>query len=463
MANQFIKVKSVSDLGIKRTYVPLENDADFRQIQKNAWAFRLAAEFKAMKDQGWSIGFFTLTYDEAHLPVVPKMFWKDEADFERKCCFSRSDIREFLTKLRKHLSKVYRIENVKYMICSEFGETTRRSHYHGVICWPENGHTYYVERNFKGSVIKKEWNSLPCPADALHDAICRIWDKGFVRPRYASGGVDSHGHDHKPFKVDGDFTFCCKYAGKYCVKDMYFYESLQDYADKIDTKSPLFRKMCAPFHQQSKSLGLSILGEFTTDDQKLDLMINGLQFVGSDKFFKIPIYIRNKLVFDYYSVVDDHGERLCRRQANKFFRDNYEAIFEHKVSFYSSTFEKFLSSGYLVGRGVDADNADYVSFQVRNFLDSYSFTLDDLARSYLAWYGVDRDYCFDVPPANQWLGRYIPNEQTHTEGLSLVPDEFLDDLDWCVNCIMFGLGLIPVRLENRLVDSVRDFYKSEVS
>lgn len=457
-----IKVKSVSNLGVKRTFVPCADDEAYRNTQRNAWAFRLSAEFKAMKDQGWSVAFFTLTYDDKHLPIVPECLWTDKSKFTRLCAFSKSDVRDFINKLRKHLSKVYRIEQLKFMICSELGPQTKRSHYHGVICWPENGHTYYTERLFKGVVIKKEWTSKPCSDYALHKAICDIWDKGFVRPRYASGGVDSHGHDHKPFRVDGDFQFCCRYAGKYCVKDMYFYDSLDEYSEYIDIKSPLFRKLCCPFHMQSRSLGASLLGELHNDSERMNMLLHGYQFVGSDKFLRIPVYIRNKLCFDNYYMLDDDGNRLVRREANRFFRDNYQQIFDNKAEFYAQTFKNLLSPGYLEGRGVDADNADYVAYSVNQFLEQYDMSVDDLARGYLAWYGVDKQYCYAVEPANQWLGRYIPNEQTHAEGVPLVDSGFLDDLEFACSCCMFGLGLITVKLADKHVDKVRDYYKSEV-
>lgn len=462
MANQFIKVKSVSNLGLKHAFVPVQDDEAFRRVQKNAWAFRLSAEFKAMKDAGWSVGFFTLTYNDDCLPYVPECCWRDKEQFTRLPCFNKADVRDFINRLRKHLRKVYHIEQLKFMVCSELGPETHRPHYHGVICWPENGHTYYTERVFKGSVIKKEWRSLPCSDFQLHDAICRIWTKGFVRPRYASGGMDSKGHDHKPFRVDGDYQFCCKYCGKYCCKDLYFYDSLKEYKELIDIKHPVFKNFCQPFHFQCKSLGASLLAEWNTDTQKMDALINGVQFVGSDKMLRIPVYIRNKLVFDTYYQYDDAGNRLVRRQANRFFRENYEEIFEHKADFYAQTFKNLLSPGYLEGRGVDADNAEYVTNSVQSFLDSYSLSVEDMARCYLAWYGVDRSYCFDVPPANQWLGRYVPNEQTSVKGLSLLDHDFLDDLEFACSCVMFGLGLIPVECANEHVDRVSDFHKSEV-
>lgn len=463
MANQQIKVKSVSKLGLKSAWVPQADDEQFRNLQRNAWAFRLSAEFQSRIKDGWSVAFFTLTYDDVHLPHIPKVCWKDTSAYVPLCAFSRNDVREFLIKLRKHLKKVYRIENFQYMICSELGPATQRSHYHGVICWPEKSHFYHTERVFKGNVISKDWMSLDCPAEELHSFICSAWDKGFVRPRYASGGIDSHGKSHNPFKVSGDFRFCCKYAGKYCVKDLYYYDYLKPYADSLDMESKFTRMLCFPFHMQSKSLGASILGDYSSDADKLSLLFDGVQFVGSDKMLKIPVYIKNKLVFDNYYVIDEvSGKRLVRRQANEFFRKNAEEIFKRKSEFYEDVFKKLSSPGYLEGRGVAADNAEYVSNVLASFLDAYELGYKQLADSYLAWFGVDYQFSFDVVPYTQWLGRYIPDEQSHYSGLSRIDKVFYDDLHYVCNCLMFGLGLIP---SQRLADAsemVSDFYKSEV-
>ena len=141
---------------------------------------------------------------------------------------------------------------------------------------------------------------------------------------------------------------------------------------------------------QSKSLGASILGDYSSDADKLSLLFDGVQFVGSDKMLKIPVYIKNKLVFDKYYVIDEtSGKRLVRRQANEFFRKNADVIFERKSEFYEDVFKKLSSPGYLEGRGVVADNAEYVSNVLASFLDAYEFSYKQLADSYLAWFGVD--------------------------------------------------------------------------
>ena len=62
--------------------------------------------------------FITLTYNDASLPVG----------------VSKSDVQRFLKRFR-HLKRDYGIDipKFKYFICSEYGSTTYRAHYHGII------------------------------------------------------------------------------------------------------------------------------------------------------------------------------------------------------------------------------------------------------------------------------------------------------------------------------------------
>lgn len=459
MPSQLIKVHSVSECGVSRAWVPSSDDKSFRQIQKNAWAFRLSAEFYAMKKLGWSVAFFTLTYDDLHLPHVPKVCWKNPANYVPIPCFSRHDVQDFILKLRKHLKKVYQIENFKWMVCSELGDVTKRPHYHAVLCWPELPHHYETERVHKGNVIKKEWDSKPCPAFDLHSFVCKTWSYGFVRPRYASGGRDSSGRDHKSFKVEGDFSFCCKYAGKYCCKDIGFYDSMSAYSDEVDVKNPFFRKLCAPFHMQTRSLGASLLDDVVSDFQKLDLLQHGFQFVGSEKFLKIPVYIRNKLLFDVNYSVDSSGKRLVRRNANEFFKSHSREVFELKVDFYEKQFENVSSSSVLLGLGLDADNAEYVSNLLNAFKSCYNLSSRQFAKSYMAWYGVDQSYAFDIEPSTMWLSRYLPAGTLVKDGLPLLDNDFYNDLQYVCNVVMFALGLASTVDEKTLSEKVRHYYK----
>jgi len=106
-------------------------------------AARILHEVKAHRES-W---FFTLTYDDEHLP--------------QSCCGPTLD-RERITRLRKDIDQDSRrglFEKFKVFVVGEYGDRTRRPHYHGVaFCdWPwqvieveksRSGYDQYVSAEF---------------------------------------------------------------------------------------------------------------------------------------------------------------------------------------------------------------------------------------------------------------------------------------------------------------------------
>lgn len=75
------------------------------------WATRIYHE-----SQCWDRNcFLTLTYDNEHLPET----------------IQKRDIQLFIARLRKEQEKVKR--PIRYYVCGEYGEKTRRPHYHAII------------------------------------------------------------------------------------------------------------------------------------------------------------------------------------------------------------------------------------------------------------------------------------------------------------------------------------------
>ena len=78
--------------------------------RRSDWVIRLQEEAKSSL---YSV-FFTLTYDDDHIPVDG---------------VSKRDIQLFMKRFRKELSPIL----VRYFISSEYGPQTLRPHYHGVL------------------------------------------------------------------------------------------------------------------------------------------------------------------------------------------------------------------------------------------------------------------------------------------------------------------------------------------
>lgn len=83
--------------------------------KRSEWAFRLQKEQRYAS----SSYFFTLTYADEHIPVNEKGFPS----------VSKDDIQRFMKRLRK----MYSPTKIRYFITSEYGPTTLRPHYHGLI------------------------------------------------------------------------------------------------------------------------------------------------------------------------------------------------------------------------------------------------------------------------------------------------------------------------------------------
>lgn len=114
-----------------RTSVPCGQCEDCQRIMKNEWFFRSYMEFLDYKKRGGYVYFVTLTYDNAHLPLLTL------PDGTQVPCFNKFHIRNFIKYIRVWLKRNHMMSNgIKYLICSEYGKNTKRPHYHGLLFFP---------------------------------------------------------------------------------------------------------------------------------------------------------------------------------------------------------------------------------------------------------------------------------------------------------------------------------------
>ena len=446
-----------------------------RAIEQNSWSFRLRCELEDCHNKGWQIGFVTLTYDEDHLPHIPVEF----ADVSRTSpdnlsppCFSKSQVRDFIIRVRKSLYDQFNVgkgnnkDNIRYLVASEYGKSTKRPHYHAVFAFPP-----YVS------------------PDQMFKIICSKWSFGYVFPKDINGGIDSHGYVHQPFLVTNNPYGCCKYIAKYISKDLDFYYSLSDYypfegADLSDYM---------PFHIQSKGLGFDRF-KSCSDSQKLDYILKGYSFVGDDKLVPIPLYIKRKFFFSPEYIVkrevyrsgsrvdvsddvlsdlsDDELKmrgytinytRLVRRKATQFFKDNFELIYQRQLDVYTKLFSNVLDKDFLVRRGLSDVNArDFVDFLSND--SSFDFSPKDLAQLYLTYHGLPITKCFSVSPSYQWFLRYDLHGEYDTTGFKIIDSDLFDFVQ---NILPLVVNLcvctkVDYTFEDKLTAAIFDFWKSAV-
>ena len=159
-----MSINSSSPFAPKELFIPCGNCTECRQVYRTGWRIRLQNDLEHYNiKKGWKIGFFTITYSQDNLPLLPDYLLNNPNDSVP--CFNRTHARSFIDSLRKWLWKHYNITNIRYLIASEYGENTRRPHYHGIICWPATPYNFI---DSKGKIK----TSLPLlPKDLLHN-IC---------------------------------------------------------------------------------------------------------------------------------------------------------------------------------------------------------------------------------------------------------------------------------------------------
>ena len=66
-----MKIKGVRAASPVLQFVPCGHCDECRRAEKSGWSFRLGLELQKCIDNGWELGFCTLTYNDEHVPHIP--------------------------------------------------------------------------------------------------------------------------------------------------------------------------------------------------------------------------------------------------------------------------------------------------------------------------------------------------------------------------------------------------------
>lgn len=477
-----VPTSPISKLASRQVFTGCGHCEECRTVYKSSWGFRLQSEIESLvnRPDSYKICFFTLTYDDAHLPRLPveafredylrdvrrcslaSKEWRDYERFRTIPCFSRDDVTRFVHSVREWLWREYDYSDVTYFIASEFGDNTNRPHYHGILAVPPSVDT-----------------------DKLHSFVLRSWtSKGFVFPRYPSGGYDSQGYKHLPFVVASP-SATAHYCAKYVCKDIAYndYLARSGLDDTILDLSSRAWKRSSCFHVQKRSLGACMLNGLS-DASKLDLLRFGKSFMGDSELHKIPVYIKNKLLFDnkyVYEVVSPRFEgsgcypkmlgnialcedyparRLVRREASRFFKENVREIYKLKISSYASFFRDIGTESNYKGRGFPEKVVKMGVESIRVLTEDFGLTYDEIARDYLLYDGVPRESRLSCSPdfaPYLYLARFASVDTSHC--VPILYSKFDDELnliDFAIKSYFYN----PLYRSDfaRLTDKVRDYF-----
>lgn len=142
--------------------------------QRRIWLARLKLEECVSDCTAW----VTMTYNDENLPTTDYI-----ADSWSRPTLKRSDVDHFLRNLRNRLKKKGR--TFRYFLAGEYGDKTRRPHYHAIL-FNVDGTDYYRHENY----IRK-YGTISDSADDDFADIYRSWPFGFVKiGNVEKGGVD---------------------------------------------------------------------------------------------------------------------------------------------------------------------------------------------------------------------------------------------------------------------------------
>lgn len=254
-----------------------------------SWTTRLYYEWQATKNLGGTAFYYTLTYNDAHLPYaygIP--------------VFDKSDCQKFFKNLGTKLERSYgQRMNFSRFLVSEYGHEKHRPHYHFLLFAKFPIETWKMEKFVADSWVDKHGYS-----------------RGFIAPGSLGAVVES--------------ISAINYVAKYIMKDMDF----DDYYQTICERYELFNPPCTldecadltyyyiqkekdlkkfkPFFLPSKHLGESILAEVQTRKSSLEasrLIIPDTQIKGEYKEVPIPLYIKRKLYYNESCPIN--GKRIA--------------------------------------------------------------------------------------------------------------------------------------------------------
>lgn len=325
----------------------------------NDWQVRCYAEMLNTKRYGGRTIFLTLTYKPN---CRPYLIHNDIDEYGKPYkffipCFSKRDVIRFVRSFTRHLYRTFfpnsvkRFDGVKYFIASEYGKDEngeRCPHYHLLLhipqcsasdvqlsnlarrCWsvmlpkdhPLRGKliphkdlngNYIMDKDGKLKLYRKVRQSL---------GFVLISDKGLV--------VES--------------PFACSYVGKYCCKDLDFYNhpEVSKYLNPMNPnylahKDKIKDKL--PRHYQSHYYGASLLDTLDIDFNQA--MENGFRICNDvDKIYSLPRYIIDKEI--YYT--DDFGRRFLNETGRNYFL----STFDKRIKVESSNIERLCTSLSLV-------------------------------------------------------------------------------------------------------------------
>lgn len=153
-----IKVYDKKDTFLGYRLVPCGKCVGCLRRRRASWSYRIYQEYRSAVCS-W---FVTLTYDNEHLPVEG---------------VNKRDIQLFLKRFRKMVK-------CRYFLCSEYGDTFGRPHYHAILFFPE-----MVDLTQVVKMVDSAWQNGNIQVGNVTIASINYVSKYSLKPRIDETGV----------------------------------------------------------------------------------------------------------------------------------------------------------------------------------------------------------------------------------------------------------------------------------
>lgn len=456
-----------------------------QQKRHNDMYYRIYHEWlDTVRRDGGYVFFDTLTYSDENLPHVSDFFeledWFDfyDSEFLDFPCFSRLDLRGFVTRLESRLRYHYNMssEDIKRFVCAEYGTSsghTHRPHYHVLFfvkspkidvytlrdivhdCW-KRGLTdkvrskgkranYFVGRNNRSELAVSNYVAKYVQKDSVFQSeidrriaklLFQKFGSDFTRVDVTCSHVDVDNPDKHYFVDDIRLSFVDSN-----ISNSYAYSLF---------RQSLYRTV-GQFHLQSQNFGLCALDSIDMDD----LFNTGLVYIPDcqkvvrslslpkyyeRKLFERQVYVNGRRCW----VKNDKGKlyyhrkhlRICSQLAERYRLDclNYGIV--TNVNFDELACYVMFRRGRMCGSlGNDVDCLDVLSLPSNFIRYNYSTPLD---RSVLGGNFVSSNYIGDgsgyttlylenAMPFDEFVSRYAMDDIAYEYLIQSIDDARVKD------------------------------------
>lgn len=222
----------------QRLRVPCGHCADCLRVMHNEWFFRAFVEYRNFRKCG-AVYFVTLTYNNDYLPVI------DLPNGKKQYAFNRTNIHNFVKYMRIWLKRHgFLHKGIKYMICSEYGDTTDRPHHHMLLYCPFHlpNFRHFIESTWKyGFVLRSPDFGWEVKTSAGIDYATKYVCKDYVKcingkDSNLSKYLDTLSDDEREKYLDSIKNYLPKHW-----QSCHFGESFIDSAIKVDERTQRVR------------------------------------------------------------------------------------------------------------------------------------------------------------------------------------------------------------------------------